>query len=300
MFESKDSKKNVLKFDCIAMPNKYYVKLNDSSYNSRKADIYIINGETPKKTFKPDWFEISKPIKKVEKLGSPQRINHRYELKSGYPVSDLTPAIINESYLPDAYEDVSGLYIQKYDTIDAEMESFDFEVNVIATRDKNFKFPTQPILNVTYELLEQIETHPDLLFERPCSIGGKVLFEIVREYLSSNVDNKYAKVDSGYSWRIKVDKRIKLAKSYTTRYDANSGTKKRTARWVETLHTDKFVNVVLFEDSSSTKIYPPTIYGDSLDDLRNKLDDYLSGLAKVCNEPYRECECCGGMGVILP
>ena len=73
-----------------------------------------------------------------------------------------------------------------YDTIDAEMESFDFEVNVIATRDKNFKFPTQPVLNVSYELLEQIETHPDLLFERPCAIGGKVLFEIVREYLSSN------------------------------------------------------------------------------------------------------------------
>lgn len=291
--------KSVVKFDVIEMPDKCYIKLNDSGYNSRKADIYIINGETPKKTFKPEWFEISKPIETVEKLGTPQRINYRYELKSGYPVSDLTPAIINESYLPDAYEDVSGLYVQKYDTIDAELESYEFEVNVIAYKKKDFTFPQQPKLNVSYGLLEEIETHPDLLFERPCSLGGKQLYEIVKTHLQSNVDSKYAKMENGYSWRVRVDKRIKLAKSYTTKHDANDNTKKRTTKWIETLHTDKFVTVVHFEDSSSTKIYPPTIYGENVEDLQVKLTEYLDGLVKMCNEPYKECECCSGYGVMI-
>ena len=292
--------KNILKFDCIELPDKCYIKLNSGGgYYSSKASNYVINGETPKETYKQDWFEINKPIEKVEKLGSPQRVNHRYELKAGYPVSELTPAVINESYLPDKYEEVAGLYSLKYDEIPAEMEQYEFEVNLIAKRDEKFKFPKSPVLNVTHELLDQIESHPDLLFERPCSIGGKVLYEIVRDYLKTNVNNKYAKVDTGYSWRIKVDKRIKLAKPYNTRHDANAGTKKRTAKWIETLHTEKFATVVNFEDSSSTKNYPPTIYGDNLDDLLNKLDEYLVNLAQMCNEPYKECECCGGNGVLL-
>lgn len=68
---------------------------------------------------------------------------------------------------------------------------------------------------------------------------------------------------------------------------------------IETLHTDKFVNVILFEDSSSSKIYPPTIYGENIEDLQVKLTEYLDGLVKMCNEPYRECTCCNGYGVMI-
>lgn len=293
-------KRDKLKFDCIILPDKCYVKLNSGGgYYASQADKYVINGNKPKPTFKSDWFEIEKQIEKVEKLGASKKVNQRYELKAGYPVSELTPAIIDDCYMPDKYEAVAGLYSLKYDEIPAEMEQYEFEVNVIATRDEKFKFPKSPVLNVTHELLEQIESHPDLLFERPCSIGGKVLYEIVRSYLQENVDNKYARLDGNYSWRIKVDKRIKLAKTFTTSYDANKGTRKRTPRWIETLHTDKLVTVVHFEDSSSTKTFPPTIYGDSLEDLMIKLNEYLGGLVKMCNEPYKECECCGGNGVLL-
>jgi hypothetical protein len=106
-----------------------------------------------------------------------------------------------------------------------------------------------------------------------------------------------ASVESS-SYRITVSKRIKLTKSYTTTHNTNAFSK-RKPKWVETLHTDSFIKVISFENLSSSKIYPPTIYGEDVEDLQGKLTAYLNGLVEMCNEPYRQCEHCDGHGVIV-
>ena len=145
---------NKLKFDVIELPNVSYIKTSRESYSSLKADNYIINGEKPESTHKADWFSIKGKIETVQKLGSPTRINHRYELKSGYPVSDLTPQTITGSYLPDEYENVAGLYTLQYDTVPAELEDYEFEINVVAQRNKDFSFPKSPLLKAKRKLTQ--------------------------------------------------------------------------------------------------------------------------------------------------
>ena len=43
----------------------------------------------------------------------------------------------------------------------------------------------------------------------------------------------------------------------------------------------------------------PELHGDNLEDLSNKLDNYLESLITALNAKVNECECCGGTGHIV-
>lgn len=288
-----------LNLQCIEKGNKCYISIiSKSSYGRNKLLDYLYNGIKPIETNKEYWYEVPYPINKIEKKMSEQKINKRYELKDGYPESELTPKVLNLSSLYDTkYEDVAGLYIQKYDTFPGGFEELEFSVNVIAQRNPNFELKKIPAY-VSHYLMDEIETNPALLFEKPCKISSKSMYDIVKRFLETKVDPVYAVLENGYSWRIKVDKRLKLAEPYSTTYNANANNKRRKADWRTQQHTHKTVNVILFEDSSSTKKYPPEIHGKDLDDLNKNLEEYLNNMIKMINEPYDECPHCNGYGVI--
>jgi len=290
----------VYKLNVIQLPDYCYINW-DEEYNYHSIKNLLLNGVKPEITHKKYWYKINGTLKTLQRVGSDIRTNRRHELKEGYPPSELTPKIIELSSLYDTkYDAVNGLYNYKYDIVEGELEPLKFELNIIAVRDKSFEIHDNEIngSKVSYGLLDEIEVNPMLLHEKPCKLSGKRMYDIVREHLKLTVDTKYAELDIGYNWRIKVSKRVKIATPYTTRINVNSGDRRRKARWIETLHNEKLIQVLNFEESSSVKCYPPEMSGKDIYDLQDKLNKYLNDLTEMINTPYKECPHCNGYGVL--
>lgn len=289
------------KLNLIKTPTHCYVNWpEEGSYKTIFA-LYF-NGNRPVKTNKKYWYKLDGVPTKLQRKLPSKNINIRYELKAGFPESELTPKVIELTSLYETqYEDVSALYEEKYDTIEGGFEDIEFEINIIAERDASFEVHDNKIdgEKLSYAILDEIETNPVLLHEKPCKIKGLSMYRIVRKFLQDNVDGRVARVDSSYDWRISVYKIIRIAKPYTTKHNRNAGDKRRKPRWVETYHDKNEKCILSFENSSSTKRYPPEISGKDIYDLQKKLDKYLNDMLAEINTPYVECKHCNGVGVLI-
>ena len=155
----------------------------------------------------------------------------------------------------------------------------------------------KPKYPYSVNILTQLTTHKDLRVNRPCKINTEDLYKIVREFVKTNINPKYARITSDYDFCFTVKKLIPL--SETKAYQADiSRTKKQ--RWVT-----KYVNereVTVFEMAPKayqhyTVIQP--IEGNNYQDLEKNIDDYLTKLITYINEPLVDCPHCKGRGVIM-
>lgn len=265
---------------------------DDSNYGSNVAS-YFFDGEKLIQTQKDKWFKISKIPTIVQKQGSDTYTNKRYELKAGYPISDLTPQVIAYNDL-DSDDEIAVLYTLKHDVVAGILEDLDFEIEVLDEVD-NF-YIEKPKFPGTSLLMSELTSHPDLIDSRPCKISSKDLYRITRDYIKANIDNKYAGITSDYNFCLTVVKNIGIDPEP---YYVAGGTKRKPTR---ELRYKRQRTVEAYKTSPEGYSSYPTISPISArnrKELDNKIQIFLEELITDINKPYVECECCKGMGVIL-
>lgn len=291
-------------FKLVAIKTKSKVLISDniegSSYFHSKIQSYIIDGETAKKTYKSDWFQLDNMPTKIEKQVPAQRINQRYELREGFQETDLTPRVIKESYIDEdsEYYEVKGLYELKYETTDPTYEEIEFEINVIEETDEDFEITRQDY-DYKYNLLDRIQTHSVLLPTKPCSLSREDSYKTIRNHVKANIDPRYAQITSDYDFCFTVKKNIELYKPHSYVVNINQGTRRKPK--YET-RFNKSRTVTVFETAPKpyqnyTVCDPFT--GKNADDLNNNIKLFLDELMEKINEPFTECSHCKGNGVVL-
>jgi len=244
-------------------------------------------------TFKKDWYKIEDTPKKLQIRGADTYINNRYELKAGFPVSELTPQVIQAEDF-DSADDIAGLYERKSDKVEGQLEDVEFEIELLSEEDEFFV--EKPKYTGTPNILTQLNVNPALHSERPLTMSGKQFYPIVRNYIKSNIDGRYAKITSDYNFCLSVEKVIGLAVPH--KYIVDVGTKRKSR--LETRYTqDKKVKV--FETSpEGYGSYPiqEGISGKNQKELEENIDSYLKNLIEVINKPLKECPNCNGTGCV--
>lgn len=286
----------------IQTDDKIFIKDNEN-YGSKIPNL-LFDGEKATTTYKPYWYSIKKVPEKIQQQGRDQYENTRYALKAGYPESKLTPKVIHMASLEDSeYEEVSGLYERKCDIKKGELEDVEYKINIIAKRNK-FEFIKKDFA-VKYNLLDELNTHPDLLDEKSCYIPSEKAYEIIRQHIKNNLDGRYASIKADFDFHFEVVKKIKLAEPIKNVRNANEGTRKKKSNWVTTYTENKTISVLNIKRSPKDSDYgkdcfiPKPFIGENYEDMVSKMNQYLESLVQEINTPYQECSHCNGWGVIL-
>ncbi|MCM3387229.1 hypothetical protein M3649_03670 [Ureibacillus chungkukjangi] len=292
---------STLKLAAIKTKDRVYISDNikNESYFHTRLNGLLFDGELAKDTYDSKWFEIPNIPIKIEKQRPKSKTNQRYELKTGFPESELTPKIVSYSEFDEEYDDVRGLYTYKYDEIEEGLEEVEFEINVIEEVDGHFEMKRQEY-NPIYNFLDKITTHPKLLPLRPCKLSNEESYKIIRNHVKANIDSKYARITSDYDFCFTVKKVIELYEPRQYQVDINAMHKRLKPKYETRYQRDRQVEVyqVAPKPYQSYTVVTP-FEGDNYEDLLKNIDTYLDDLMKVINQPFVECECCKGTGVIL-
>jgi hypothetical protein len=297
------SNNSVLKLVAIKTKNKIYISdnIDGDGYFRTRLENYYYDGEKPTKTYNKDWFEFKTIPTKIERRLPERKINQRYELKEGFQETELTPNVINLTYIDedsDFYE-VKGLYDFKFETEEAGFEEIQFEITVAEEIDGTFeivKMDYQP----KYSLLDRITTHPVLLPTRQCYLSQEESYRIIRNYVKANINPNYAKVTSDYDFCFTVEKVIDLHQPHEYEVNVNAGYSRRKPKYAKRYNTTRSVKVyeVAPKSYNSYPIVEP-FTGKDYEDLKKNIDTFLHNLMEMINEPVVECKHCKGRGVIL-
>lgn len=282
--------------DCI------YIKEDTKNYYDNIGNL-LFDGQPATKTYKDKWYRLDYVPKKVEQKQPDKTINVRYELKAGYPVSDVMPAIINKDSLCDSeFEEVSGLYERKYDVEPGGYEEMPFEIDTIYKKDDFEWVKTRYQGNPS--LILQIEVHPDILQEFPQSLSSEQMYGIIRDYVKANINNLVAHISSDYDFHFEVQRKILIAEPYSYDVNTNAAIKRRKPNWVKKWVNSKSETVLNLKRRPGDSSYgtscqlAPAMYGLNSLDLENKVNEYLQNLMTEINREYQECPHCKGWGVI--
>ena len=291
-----------LKIMVIKTKNKVYVSDNldgSSYYYSNNIKGCLFDGEPLKDTYRKDWYEVSKVPTKIERKIPASKTNMRYELREGFQETELTPKVINESYIDEdsSYYEVKGLYEQKYELVEEGLEEVPFELNVVAETDEDFEIVKEDY-QLKFSLLDRIQVHPVLLPTKPCALSKEDTYRIIRSYIKENIDPKHAAITSDYDFCLTVVKKIPHdPEEYTV--NINASYPRRKAKYEKRYKRSRSVEVynAAPKPYQSYKVVTPFM-GNNYEDLQNNIKAFLNDLIAEINEPLVECECCKGMGVI--
>lgn len=265
-----------------------------SYFNSRIHNL-LFDDEALVRTPKDNWYKIDKLPTKVTEKTKNQTVNSRYELKAGFPVSELTPQVIPYNDM-DEDSDIKGLYSYKSDTIEGVYEEIEFNIEILSEEEERF-YVEKPKYPGTPSLITQLTTNPALYPQRDCVISGKEFYKIIRNYIKTFIDGKYAKITSDYDFCLTVEKVIHLTEPVS--YTVGGGTKRKPT--TITKYRDTRAIVILKTSPEGYSGYPTQkgITGENQEDLDNKVTKYLEDLIAEINSPMKDCTCCKGRGVIL-
>lgn len=283
----------------IAIKTKDKVYISDNikgkSYFSSQLTNKYFDGELPIPSYVEGWFSIKSIPQKIETIVPAQKINKRYELREQYPVSDVTPKVIEINYIDEdsEYYNIRGLYELKYDLTEETKEEIEFKITIL-DEIENFE-PTKEEFKIEYYLIDKLKTHPILLHTKPCKLTNEESYKIIRDYIKQNINYTYASITSDYNFCFTVKKRIKLANDLPYQVDVGKRKPKYETRY------RKFNEITIFEVApksyqSYTVVTP--FEGKNYEDLKKNIDDYLMKLINFINEPVVECSHCNGTGVI--
>lgn len=298
MYNTSDSK---LKLVAIKTKSKVYISDNikNESYFYTKLKSLLFDGNEVTETYDNNWFELKSIPSKIEKQRPKAQINRRYELKAGFPESELTPKIVPYEDFDDCYDDVRGLYTYKYDETEEGLEEIEFEINIIEEVDDNFEMKRldyQPI----YNFLDRLVTHPKLLPLKPCKLSKQESYNIIRNHVKNNIDSRYAHITSDYDFCFTVKKKIELYQPRQYQVDINAMHKRRKPKYETRYQRSRDVEIFEVAPKPYNNYTVVTEFeGENYEDLVKNIEAYLDDLMKVINEPLVECECCKGTGVIL-
>lgn len=274
---------------------------------------------------------LSEDVHSVKKVIPASRKLLHFTLKDKELESSKLPLTVNQYYDEDAeeykLEGVSG-YEVLYEPVYEETERLTVEVpyevitlgeyeieepNNIKNRvikmkqDGNFYNGKVVQLEldsvVTYDDIVKLLTPEFMLPQVPCKLSSHQMFKIVRQYLIENLDMKENVITSNFDFCFTVKKRVHtkpfvVAESYIA--SRNKWKERKVTK------TEKLVEVFEmtwagYKGKGGYEGYTciPELHGDNLEDLSNKLDNYLGSLITALNAKVNECECCGGTGHIV-
>ncbi|MGP3749700.1 hypothetical protein ACTWKA_21860 [Bacillus sp. 3A_MP1] len=275
--------------------------IESKRYFNSQLDELLFDGKRATETYKSDWFKLDKEPSVIEKQMPAKKINHRYELKEGFQETDLTPQVINVSYIDEEseYYEVKGLYELKFEEVPQQNEKIEFEMNVIEEIDGELKLQSHNF-NLNYNLLDRIQTHPMLLETKPCYLSREESYKIIRNHIKANINPKFARITSDYDFCLTVVKVLELYKPHEYVVDINLMHKRRKPKLEKRFQTKREVEIYNIAPKAyqSYPIVEP-FSGKDVEDLKSNIKKFLDDLMAKINEPLVECKCCKGRGVIL-
>lgn len=329
---------SAVKFKVIEFNNGCFIANAESyvyvSHNHYVANLFF-DGVKAVASCKKDWYKLDNVPTTVSQQGYAKTINHRYELKETVTF-DLPKSYSRDefAYYPDdgqgwvarpQFEDVFSLYKEVYDVEPEQLEDINFELQVIAKYNcdliepndtSTFNYPcfvngsyastirndntTKVTHNAVEYLLVNELTTPDLYIDNtPCCLSVKASYDIIRFYIKQNIDNTWATL-TDYDFSLRVEKNINLQETKTYQVlESVFGKSKKKPKTV-TKFRDKR-KVTIYEVCPSPRdgytVVTP-FKGNSLQDLKNNIDTYLTNLITKINKPLVNCPHCKGLGVV--
>lgn len=317
----------VIQFQQYSTNVGYFVKCSTQyNYNNH----YTLNGIEPLQHIVLNGYvRLENELSSVKKLIKGSRNLTHYKLKDEELACKL-PLIAMQYWDDDlevnklkGVEGYEALYEPVYHQLEDQIVDVPFEVVNLGTFEiedpsniKNRKIKLQGEGNygankVVEQELSQVVIYDDIvklltpefaLTQAPCKLSSKQMYSIVRQHLKENLDMKENSITSDYDFCFTVKKRVHT-KPFIATESYYSGKKLKSKSITK---TDKLVEV--FEMSWSgykgTGGYEgytciPGLHGNNLQDLSDKLDEYLDGLTTTLNKRVQECECCNGTGHII-
>ena len=155
----------------------------------------------------------------------------------------------------------------------------------------------------SFSELSEMMTPDLLLHNQPCSISSEQTYKIIRKHVSDNIDPKWAVITSDYDFCFTVKKKIAI-KPITRTYEQTKSNGRSYAKPRLSTKTTTHKESEIFEMTHSGRCYKgytpiSGFKGDSLQELINNIDQYLSELMTYINEPLSECQHCNGTGHIF-
>lgn|SRR5574343_210496 len=309
----------------------YFVKVNTAYAHAIFAG-YVVNGLTHDDAIKINGYaKLDSEVTSVQKHIAPARKLLHYTLKDKELESSKLPLIVKQYWDEDAeetklqgVEGYEALYEPVYEVTEGYLEDVPFVIIQMGeyliddpTNIKDRKIKLAGVSNMWHgktieEELSKVVVYDDIvklltpefaLTQAPCKLTSHQMYRIVRQYLLENLDMKENIITSNYDFCFTVKKRVHT-KPFITTESYLTGRNKWKSKQVT--KTEKQVEVfeMTYSGYKGTGGYEgytciPELKGDSLQDLSDKLDEYLYDLVHVLNQPVKECECCGGTGHII-
>lgn len=327
------SKGNELKIVGIKTKNGYLISDQPSSdYHSSHLADYFINGVKLKESFHKHWYKSDEEPIKIERKQSQSNINHRYILIDESLESDKFPLMFKREevayYDEDdcswswcgSYSHLRSLYKQIYDEQPEIMVGVDFSYETILELDevKEFNGFSYPVQRTRYtsdglttvtnkdasnQLLDKILFPKPVLSMLPTKLSSDQFYKIIREHVKQNINNKAAQITSDYDFCFTVKKKIQLntAIKHENETLKNNGRSYKNRKINVSYQNVRTIEI--FEMTNASNKYKgytpiPEITGTDVDDLKNKIDTYLSDLMGMINDPLKDCPHCEGLGVL--
>lgn len=292
-----------MKIQAIVTKDKVYITSDDGKgqlyYNvNTECSRLLYDGECPVPTYDNRWFSISKIPEKVEKKIAGIKTNYRWELKKGYPPTELMPAVLMSSPYGDEspYQEVCNLYTGVYDTLPDTVELVEVEWDIIAEL-PNYTMSSKRYKTSVVHTIDKITTPPVLLSEVPCKISGQELYKVIREHVKRNIDGRYARVTSDYDFSFTVMKSLRYNDPIPYKVTEGTGRKQKTVTKYNTHSEVRVFN--MGDNSKGYGSWPEPITADNYDELEKKVDSYLRELMEEINKPLMVCPTYNGSGACI-
>lgn len=318
----------ILEIDLIKTDKVWFIRDKSKEWNKPyKIKKLFFNGEKPSETFSDNWFQISKPkdeIIKVEEEISGERINKRYEIKDKEFISEKLPETImyedKEKYYDEDYEGykiLDNFYDFKYEVGENRRNPIEIKINEMLEIE-NFKMPvsfnykgihranysdeqyTISRKDINHQELDKIIFPEIMLQNRPCSLSSKQMYDITRQYIKDHIDLKVAKITSDYDFCFTVKKIVPLIEPETFTYQNIFG---RTKREREKIHyaTKEYKEIEIYQMTHKQENYKgytaiEPLFANSEEELKEKIDEWLTATIKRINQPLELCPHCNGTG----
>lgn len=310
----------------IKANNGYFISEIEKTYSSTLTEL-LFDGKKPEPTFKMEWVKIEKEPELIQQYVSQPTINRRYELidkslsDKFKDVWDYKDAILGyceddtPNYAPGF---IDALYVFKQDTQPNILEEIEFQCTTLQEITINIdntgfsyqragQYDSNHYRNITekelkYDIIQEIITPSILVQNGPCSLSRKETYDIIRAHIKANLNHNHAKISSDYDFCLTVQKRIDLLTPHTYQVDVKNkgyGKKTREPKYEKRLQLQREIKVFECAPSpyQSYAVIEP-FKANSQSEMKEVIDNYLSHLMAVINEPLKDCECCNGTGVI--
>lgn len=298
-----------------------------------------INGETPQPTFHSDWFTLENctEITSVQQKGMSTSENPRWELIDPSLESEKLPLVLSCEEVEETEDEddylfywnvrpaIQKLYTRCLDRVEGVWEEQEFES--VCLSEIEIEHPKDPV-KMNYKVIGKSHTHRDQVselpplvgdlwgvdcsdiakalvpsvfwHEQPCFLSSELTYALVRNHILENIDGRYARVTSNYSFcftvKRLVSKKPLIIKTEQKKFNGKSYAKPRFTSRTETHEEEEIFEMTNSKDKYGKYTVINGFKGENLADLKMQIDTYLEELMEVINAPIKQCEHCNGVG----